>query len=179
LFGISKFNVFLLPKILWDKKVIIFCLGTLWKENFILFYFTSYTSTPSTSNFDSMWPRGEFLFKIGCIFIFPIFDKELLYIATWLKLPKGWRSRCQKRSLLCPRFSLFSLFFFFFHCSIWCFIQYDCSNLNVKSLVFFKKFYKFYSVGIFSQDLVNKENSNSLILTSLREGFEPYALDLF
>jgi hypothetical protein len=27
--------------------------------------------------------------KMGCMFIFPVFSKELLHVATWLKLPKG------------------------------------------------------------------------------------------
>jgi hypothetical protein len=33
---------------------------------------------------------------MGCIFIFFVFFEELLYAATWLKLPRGKRAGCQK-----------------------------------------------------------------------------------
>jgi hypothetical protein len=49
-------------------------------------YFTSFSTKPSTSNSNSIWVGGEFLFKMDCI-------EELLYAATWLKLPKGWRAK--------------------------------------------------------------------------------------
>ena len=32
---------------------------------------------------------GEFVFKMGCKFIFPIFFEEVLYAIMWLKLSKG------------------------------------------------------------------------------------------
>jgi hypothetical protein len=44
------------------------------------------------------------------------------------------------------------------------------SNLNVKPLIVFKKFYKIHDVG--AMTLVNKKNSTSLILTNLRVEFD-------
>jgi hypothetical protein len=45
-------------------------------------------------------------------------------------------------------------------------------------LMFFKKYYKFLSVGVLSQDLVKKNNSSSFILTSIDLRFEPCVLNL-
>jgi hypothetical protein len=64
-------------------------------------------------------------------------------------------------------FHFFSLLFFA-HGSIWCHLQCDRYDLNVKFLIFFKNFYKVHSVEVWSQDPpVNKNNSSSLILTNL------------
>jgi hypothetical protein len=65
-------------------------------------YFTSFPWTPSTSNSDSIWAYGDFLFKTGIKLIFREFSEELLHAAMWLKLPKGWRAGCSKNSLFCP-----------------------------------------------------------------------------
>jgi hypothetical protein len=46
------------------------------------------------SNFNSVWVCNEVLFKIGIRFIFLAFFEELLYVAMWLKLPKGKRAGC-------------------------------------------------------------------------------------
>jgi hypothetical protein len=51
-------------------------------------------------------------------------------------------------------FSCFSIYFFFIH------LQCDRYDLNVKFLIFFKKFYKVHSAEVLSQDRVNKKNSN-------------------
>ena len=90
---------------------------------------------------------------MGCNFIFSIFFEELLYAATWLKLPKGWRARRYKRSLSCPWKLGFTFFFnFAFVCGfVWCHFQCDYSNLNMESSIFFKKFYKFHGIGVLSQ----------------------------
>jgi hypothetical protein len=42
--------------------------------------------------------------------------------------------------------------FFFAHGFAWCHLQYDCYDLNVKFLIFFKKLYKVHSVEVLSQD---------------------------
>jgi hypothetical protein len=65
-------------------------------------YFTSFPWTPSTPNSDSVWARGEFLLKTSIKLIFHVFSKELLHIAMWLKLPKGWWAGFSKNSLFCP-----------------------------------------------------------------------------
>jgi hypothetical protein len=58
-------------------------------------------------------------------------------------------------------------------------LHFECDHyiLNVKFWIHFKKFYKFHSVGVLSQDthqVVNKKNSSSLILTNKDLRFEPY-----
>jgi hypothetical protein len=57
-------------------------------------YFTSFPWTPSTSNSNSVWARGEFLLKTRIKLIFPVFSEELLHAAMWLKLLKGWKAGC-------------------------------------------------------------------------------------
>jgi hypothetical protein len=50
--------------------------------------------------------------------------------------------------------------------------------MNVKFLIFFKKFYKVHSVEVWSQDPVNKNNFSSLILINLELKFEACMLNL-
>jgi hypothetical protein len=62
---------------------------------------------------------------------------------------------------------------------MWHYLRYDGSHLNVKSLIYiFKKVYKFHGIGILNQDPLNKEIFNSLMLTNIRVGLEPYELNL-
>jgi hypothetical protein len=74
-------------------------------------------------------------------------------------------------------FYFFSLFFFA-HGYARCHLQCDRYNLNVKLLIFFKKFYKVHSVEVLSQDPVNKKNSSSFIITNMELRFEPCVLNL-
>jgi hypothetical protein len=75
-------------------------------------YFTSFSGTPSTPNFDSVWARGEVLLKTGIRFIFHVFE-ELLHIAMWLNLPKEGSKKevCFAYRIL--DFHFFFTFFFF------------------------------------------------------------------
>jgi hypothetical protein len=52
-------------------------------------YCISFLRTPSTSNSNSLWARGEFLFRMDFKFIFLVYFEELLHVAMWLKLLKG------------------------------------------------------------------------------------------
>jgi hypothetical protein len=107
-----------------------------------------------TPNSDSVWACGEGLFKTGIKFIFPVFFEELLHAAMWLKLPKGWRAGAKKKVCFAHRifdFHFFSLLFFA-HGSIWCHLQCDYYDLNVKFFIFVKKVYTVHSVGVLSQD---------------------------
>jgi hypothetical protein len=45
---------------------------------------TRFSSTLSMSHYNFIWACGDFLSKIGCIFIFPIFFEELLNTSMWL-----------------------------------------------------------------------------------------------
>ena len=54
----------------------------------------------------------------------------------WLELPKGWRVEGHGAKE-----------------DKWCHLQCNYSDLNVRSLIFFKKLCKFHSVGVLSQDL--------------------------
>jgi hypothetical protein len=58
---------------------------------------------------------------------------------------------CFAHKILVSHF--FSLFLFFAHGFAWCHLQCDLYNLNVKFLIFFKKFYKVHSIEVLSQDL--------------------------
>jgi hypothetical protein len=139
-------------------------------------YFTSFSWTPSTSNSNSVWACGKVLFKIGIKFNFHVFYEELLHVGMWQKLPKGWRAGYLKRSLFCPQKSWIFTFFQknkIAHGSTWCYLQCDCFDLNLKFLIFAKKFYKFHSVRVLRQDPVNKKNSSSSILTNLKLRFKP------
>ena len=68
--------------------------------------------------------------------------------------------------------------FFFAHPSAWCYLQCDCYNVNVKFLIFFKKFYKVHRVGVLNQDPRQQETFNSLIITNMELRFEPCVLNL-
>jgi hypothetical protein len=83
-----------------NQKLIVWRLGTMWEEKLFIYlfifligkwttYYTSFPTTPSMSNSNTIWARGEFLFKMGCKFIFLVFLQELLYATMLLKLPKG------------------------------------------------------------------------------------------
>jgi hypothetical protein len=85
-------------------------------------YFTSFLWTPSMSNFDSVWARGKVLLKMGIKIIFPVFFEDLLHVAMWLKLHKGWRARCLKKVCSAHRILVFYIFLHFFiaHGFAWC-----------------------------------------------------------
>jgi hypothetical protein len=104
--------------------------------------------------------------------------------------------------------SWFSTFihFYFAHGSAWYHLQCDCYGLNMKFLIFFKKFYKVHSVEVSSQDTSRKvvlehqatiaklgalgtpfllvrspstkNNSSSLIITIMELRFEPCVFNL-
>jgi hypothetical protein len=75
-------------------------------------------------------------------------------------------------------FSIFFHFFFWAHDFVWRLFQCDRYDLNVKFLIFLKTFYKFQSVEVWNQDLVNKNNSSSLTLANMEFRFEPCMLHL-
>ena len=114
LISIGCYNkIILIPKILWNQKLVICYLSTLWKDIYIyisiLFdeqttYFTSCLKAPSKSNPNSFWVCGEFLFIIqkGLWICFSSICWGALIYSMWLKLLKSWRVGCQKRSLFCP-----------------------------------------------------------------------------
>jgi hypothetical protein len=52
------------------------------------------------------------------------------------------------------------------------FLLFECKVFDV-----FQGIYKFHGVGVMNKDPINKKNSNSLILTNVRVGFEPCVLD--
>jgi hypothetical protein len=96
------------------------------------------------SNSNSIWAHGELLFKMGCKFYFFVFFENLQYAARgWI--PKIKRQGAKKEVGFVHRILDFFLFtiFVFVHYSIQCHLQSDHFDLNVKSLMFFKKFYKF------------------------------------
>ena len=134
------------------------------RKNLNLFYFflldkwttsfTSFLATPNMSNFNSIWALGEFLFKMGCKFILPMFFlgvSTCRHVAKTAQRLKGILSK--KQACFVHKifgFHFFSIFVFALH-STWYHLQCNCSYLNVKPLVCFKKFYNFQSVGVLSQ----------------------------
>jgi hypothetical protein len=71
------------------------------------------------------------------------------------EISQGLKDRVPKKMFFLPLGSWVFTFFHFFvfaYGSTWCHVQCDCANLNVKYLISFKKSYKFYSVGVLSQD---------------------------
>ena len=102
--------------------------------------------------------------------IFLVFYEELLHAAMCLKLPKGWRARCEEKSSFAHRllvFHVFSHLFFFAHSSAWCHLQCDCYKLNVKFLIFSRNLTRSTMLKFWNKSLVNKKNSSSLIFTNM------------
>jgi hypothetical protein len=180
-----KISVQLTPKIPWNQKLVVCCLGSLWVDffSFLQFpslhkwttYFTSFPAIPSTFNSDSIWIHGEFLFKTSCKHNFLVFSMELLHAAMWLKLPRGWRAGCLKRSLFCSQNLRFSFFFqklyllmvlhditFNVAASIWMCSFWYLSRNFISSIV----------LEFWGKTPFNKKNSSSLILTNLKLRFE-------
>jgi hypothetical protein len=132
------------------------------------------------SNSDSIWARGEFLLKTSIKLIFPIFSKELLHAAMWLKLPKGWRAGFSKIVCFAHKIVVFHFFSLFFLLMV----LHDVT-LNVTATIWMWSFW-FFS-RIFTRSIllkfgvktpVNKNNSISLILTNLELKFEACMLNL-
>jgi hypothetical protein len=103
----------------------------------------------------SVWARGEFLLKTCIQLIFPIFSKDILHVAMWLKLPNSWRAEFSKNSWFAQKNLGFSLSFKIFFCS-WFYITLP-SMWPLRSkcevfFIFFKNFYKVHSVELWSQD---------------------------
>jgi hypothetical protein len=118
-------------------------------------YFTSFPWTTSTPNLDSVWALGKFLFKRSSKLIFHIFSTKILHAAMWLKLPKGcWGQGYKKLVWFTHKILIFhfSLIINFSHDSIWCHLQCDYYELNVKFLIFVKNFYKVHSVQVWDED---------------------------
>jgi hypothetical protein len=63
-------------------------------------------------------------------------------------------------------FHLFSLFCFANDFAL-CHLQCNCYDLNVKFLIFLKKFYKVHNVEVLCHDPIKKNNSSSFIITNM------------
>jgi hypothetical protein len=85
------------------------------------------------------------LFKTDIKLIFHVFSEKLVHAAMVHE-----RQGARKKFVL-PIESLFFTFFFFAHGFV-CHLQCDRYDLNVKFLIFFKKFYMVHSVEVLSQD---------------------------
>jgi hypothetical protein len=109
-------------------------------------YFTSFSAIPSTSNSNTMWNYGEFLFKMGYKFIFLVKFEEA-------RTTQGLKGRVpiKKFVLSIESWNFFSIFVFA-HGIAWCHLRYDRSNMNMGYLNFFSKIYTFHGVGVLSQD---------------------------
>jgi hypothetical protein len=99
-------------------------------------YFTSFPWTPSTSNSDFIWARGEFLLKTSIKLIFRVFSKELLHAAMWLKLPQAKEQGAQKIVCFAHKILVFHFFSFFFVCSWFCMMSPSMWPLQSKCEVF-------------------------------------------
>jgi hypothetical protein len=128
----------LTPKIPWDQKLVDCSSGSLCKDVLFFFqffllnewttYFTSFPLTPNMSNSDSVWARGEVLFKMGIRFIFLVSSKELLHATMSLKLPKDWKAGSKEKVCFAHRILVFHFFSLFFlaHGSTWCHLLCNC-----------------------------------------------------
>jgi hypothetical protein len=138
-------------------------------------YFTSFLWILSTSNSDSVWVHGEILLKTGIKLIRSSYMKTCGW--NW---PRAERQGSQKIICFAHKILVFHFFslFFWAHGCVWCHLQCECYDLNVKFLIFFKNFYKVHSVEVWSQDPHQQKNSSSLILTNLELKFEACVLNL-
>ena len=107
---IHQISWYLSPKTPWDQIIGCLLFGHPVRRKMFFFnffwdkwstYLTSSLATPCKSNSNFVWACDEFLNKIGWKFSFPILFEELLHVAIWLNLPRGWREGCQKRSSFC------------------------------------------------------------------------------
>jgi hypothetical protein len=163
----------LIPKIPLDPKQFDCCLDMMWrKKSFLIFfvfdnwtiYFTSILATPNMWNSNSIWAHGALLFVVQnglWIHVSCIIWRAPIY-CHMAKTVQGLKDRVPKKKCFLPIESwIFNSFFsvsIFAWDSTWCHLQYDCSDLNVKFLIFLKKFYNSKSVGILSPNLVIKKD---------------------
>jgi hypothetical protein len=97
------------------------------------------------SKLDSIWVHGEFLFKMGCKFIFlAIFRSPYMHLCGQNCL------RVERQSAkieVCFAERVLDFYFFstfvFAHSFAWCCLQCDYSNLNAKFFISFKKITSF------------------------------------
>jgi hypothetical protein len=155
----------LTPKIPWDQKLVICCLGSLCEEE----YFFSIFSLRLVSDLHISQAFHE---HQACPIPTPY---ELVVNFCWKQILSSFFMYFLRSSYMqpcgwnCPRaegqgsekivcfahkilvFHFFSLFFFA-HDSSWRHLHCDRYNLNVKFLIFFKNFYKVHSVEVWSED---------------------------
>jgi hypothetical protein len=144
-------------------------------------YFTSFLWTPSTSNSDSVWARGEFLLKTGIKLIFSCIFWGAPTCSHVAKIAQGLKGRVLRKKFVLPIESLFFTFFhflFFTHGSAWCHLQCDHYDLNVKFVIFSRNFTRSIVLKFWVKTPINKKNSSSLIITNMELRFGPCALNL-
>ena len=130
----------LTPKIPWDQKLVVFCLGSMWEEKCVFFIylfsldewttnFTRFLATPSMSNSDFVWVHGELLFK----WIVSSFSEDHLHAIMWLNYPRAAGQGAKREVFFAHRILGFHFFpiLFFAHGPTWCHLQCDCYDLNV------------------------------------------------
>jgi hypothetical protein len=104
-------------------------------------------------------------------------------IATWshvARTTQGLKGRMPKKRVCFGHRILgfhFLSNFVYAHGSTWCHVQCDCSNLNMKSLIFSRNFTSSKELEFWIKSLINKKNFNSLTLAHLRVEFEPCVLN--
>jgi hypothetical protein len=152
----------LTPKIPWDQKLVNCCLGSLCKEKYFWFNFFFWTSELHISQAFREYQVRQILTPYEPVANFcwkRVFSSFFQYFlrSSYMQLEtaQGLKDRVLRKKFDLPIKSWFLNFFYFFfsaHGFAWCHLQCDCYDLNVKFLIFFKKFYKVHSVEVLSQD---------------------------
>jgi hypothetical protein len=142
-------------------------------------YFTSFLGTPSGSNSDSVWTRGDALFKMGFKFIFLVFFEELLHTAMWLTA-QGLKGKVLRKKfvLSIESWIFFFSLFFFAHGSTWCHFQCNHYNLNVKFFIFVQEILQGPQCWSLESRPPSKKKFSSFIITNMELRFEPCILNL-
>jgi hypothetical protein len=114
-------------------------------------------------NFSSIWVVNSFT-------IFHAFFNNFFKCNLVTKTAQRLKDMVPKKEYFFVHRTLGSHFFIFVfpHGFARQHLQYDCYNLNVRSLLFLKKFYKFGGLGVLNEDIVYKKNSTSLLLSCLK-----------
>ena len=100
------------------------------------------------------------------------------------KIAQGLKGRVLRKKFVLPIKSLFFTFFHFFifyffaNGSVWCDLQCDRYDPNVKFLIFSRNFTRSTMLKFLVKMSINKKNFSSLIITNMELRFKPCVLHL-
>jgi hypothetical protein len=184
-----KWELLLTPKIPWDQKLVVFCLGSLCKD-FILFFsfffgwvnYIFHKLSVNTKHIQfrlrmSLWwsfVQNGYWVHFSCIFWGA---PTCSHVA---KTSQGLKGRVLRKKFVLSIESWVFTFFHFFSCSWFCMMSPSMWPLQSKFEVFdfFQEILQVPQCWSFESRPIKKNNSSSLIITNMEVRFEPCMLNL-